>query len=185
VPCGKTKIWSKNWLSGETPAKDAYISTVFKLHRKYAESIGTEWRILSAWYGFLHPDQLIQDYDAKFCNSDLHSENWWRLEGLFQQARRLPRYEQVVLLGGNLYRQIMRRSLSGIYLPTEIVEPFAGQSLLRMVRSLKQAFQTHEPVTVSRIGASTIACSQNHRHGLVVSLEGNVSPIRPESLCEP
>src|SRR5947209_8592142 len=101
VPCSKIKIWSKNWLAGETPAKDAYISPVFKLHRRYAESLGAEWRILSAWYGFLHPDQPIEDYGAQFCNSDLRSENWWRLEGLFQQARRLPRYEQVILLGGS------------------------------------------------------------------------------------
>ncbi len=106
VPCSKVKIWSKNCLAGATAAKDAYVSPVFKLHRGYAESLGTEWRILSASYGFLHPDQLIEDYDAKFRSSDMHSENWWRLEGLFQQARQLPRCEQVILLWGALYRQI-------------------------------------------------------------------------------
>ncbi len=149
VPCSKTKIWSKNWLSGEMPAKDAYISTVFQLHRKYVESLGAEWRILSAWYGFLHPDQLILDYDARFNSSDLRSENWWRLEGLFQQARRLPRYEQVVLLGGSLYRQIMKKALSGVYLPAEMAEPFAGLTLLKTMSCLKNAIITHKPGAAS------------------------------------
>lgn len=139
LPCSKVKIWSKNWLAGPTPAKDAYISPVFKLHRKYAESIGAEWRILSAWYGFLHPEFEIEDYDAKFRGSDLSAQNWWRLQGLFQQARTLPRCREVVLLGGRLYRQIMKHALSGVYLPKETLEPFAGLTLGRTMSALKKA----------------------------------------------
>ena len=139
LPCGKLKIWSKNFLAGPTPAKDAYISSVFKLYRKYAESVGTDWRILSAWYGFLHPEYAIEDYDARFHESDLHAENWWRLKGLWQQARRLPQCEQVVLLGGTLYRQIMKKALEGVYLPREITEPFAGLSVGRTMCALKKS----------------------------------------------
>ena len=129
VPCGKSKIWSRNFLAGPTPAKDAYVSPLFKLHRRYAESFATEWRILSAWHGFLHPEQLIEDYEAKFLPSDLKPKNWWRLEGLCHQARRLPQYEHVILLGGRLYRDIAKRALLGVYLTLEISEPFRGHSL--------------------------------------------------------
>ncbi len=139
VPCSKSKIWSLNFLAGPTPAKDAYISSLFRLYRRYAETFASDWRILSAWYGFLHPDQLIEDYDAKFKATDLDSTNWWRLNGLFQQARRLPRCQRVVLLGGILYRQIARRSLLGMYLPAEISEPFQGFDLLRTMHALRTA----------------------------------------------
>lgn len=141
VPCGKTKIWSRNFLAGPIPAKDAYVSPLFKLHRRYAESFAADWRILSAWYGFLHPEHLIEDYEAKFLASDLNSTNWWRLEGLRHQASRLPRYERVILLGGRLYRDIARRTLVGVYLPSEISEPFRGQSLLRTMHALKAAME--------------------------------------------
>jgi hypothetical protein len=96
VPCGALKIWSYNFLAGPTPARDAYISSAFRLNRKYAEIFGADWRILSAWYGILHPGQLICDYDAKFRSSDLDPRHWWRLQGMFQQARALPRFDHVV-----------------------------------------------------------------------------------------
>jgi hypothetical protein len=183
VPCSKVKVWSNNFLAGATPAKDAYISPVFKLHRRYAEALGGEWRILSAWYGFLHPDQRIEDYDAKFRNSDLHSENWWRLEGLFRQARQLPRCEQVILLGGVLYRQIMKKALSGVYLPADTMEPFAGQSLLRTIRSLKRVLPADEAVAVSPSVAPFLFCHRNHRHGLAVSLEDACPVCAENELC--
>lgn len=137
VPCSKTKIWSRNFLAGPTPAKDAYISSAFRLHRRYAETFASEWRILSAWYGFLHPEHLIEDYDAKFQPTDLDARNWWRLTALYHQACGLPRFERVILLGGDLYRQIAKRCLIGMYLPGQINEPFRGHSLLETMRALK------------------------------------------------
>jgi hypothetical protein len=183
VPCSRVKIWRQNFLAGATPAKDAYVSPVFKLHRRYAEALGGEWRILSAWYGFLHPDQRIEDYDAKFRNSDMHPANWWRFEGLFRQARELPRCEQVILLGGELYRQIMKKALSGLYLPADTVEPFAGQSLLRTIRSLKRVLPADEAVAVSPSVKPFLFCHRNHRHGLAVSLEDACPDCGENDLC--
>jgi hypothetical protein len=108
------------------------------LHRKYAESIRAEWRILSAWYGFLHPEFEIENYEARFRQSDLHGENWWRLKTLFRQARALPRVHKVVLLGGSLYRGIMKRAIEGIYLPREITEPFAGLPIGQAMSALRK-----------------------------------------------
>lgn len=144
LPCGKLKIWSKNFLAGPTPAKDAYISPIFKVHREYAECVATEWRILSAWYGFLHPEAVIEDYDARFRASDLQPRNWWRLKGLWQQARALPHCERVILLGGALYRQVMKRALEGLYLPCEITEPFAGLGLGRTMSALRKSISNGE-----------------------------------------
>lgn len=145
IPCGVLKIWNRNFLVGPTPAKDAYISSSFRLHRKYAETFGTDWRILSAWYGITHSDQLICDYDAKFCVGDLDPSRWWRLQGMFQQARALPRFDRAVLLGGKIYRQIARKMLQGVYLAMEIEEPFAGLDLFETNRLMRQLLSEYLP----------------------------------------
>lgn len=142
VPCGARKIWHTNPHAGERPAREAYTSQLFKAYRDYAQAFGTEWRILSAKYGIMHPDQLIENYDRRFDASYLDPRNWWRLEGMVLQARALPSCDRLVLLGGNLYRCIMRRVFWGIYLPSEIDEPFAGCDLLTTIRKLRSAIET-------------------------------------------
>ena len=141
VPCGARKIWDNNFLAGPTPAKDAYVSTLFQLHRKYADKFGTEWRILSAWYGFTHPEQLIENYDAIFREADLDSSNWWRFLEMFRQVRALARFDRLVLLGGSLYRRVARRAFQCFFLPSQISEPFADMGLFDTLRALKQSLQ--------------------------------------------
>jgi hypothetical protein len=112
---------------------------LFRLHRRYAEAFGSEWRILSAWYGITHPDQLIEDYDARFRASDLHPDNWWRITEMFRQARALGGFDRLVLLRGSLYCEIARRAFEGVFLPEQVSEPFAGMDLFRTLRALKLA----------------------------------------------
>lgn len=45
-----------------TPAKDLYQSDWFTKARTYAKSIGS-WFILSAKYGVVHPDEVIEPYE--------------------------------------------------------------------------------------------------------------------------
>lgn len=139
IPCGARKIWDRNPAAGKVPAKDAYISQLFRVQRAYAEAFGTDWVILSARYGLTHPDQLIENYDCKFAPADLEPENWWRLEGLARQARSLPPYDLVVLLGSKLYRTILRRVFVNIFLSRQIVEPFANHDLPRTIAALHSA----------------------------------------------
>jgi hypothetical protein len=171
VPCGAQKIWNSNPRAGRIPAKEAYTSQLFKVHREYAETFGTEWLILSARYGFTHPDQLIEDYDFKFDRSDLESKNWWRLRGMIQQAHSLSRYQKVVLLGGRLYREIARRVLLGIFLPRQIVEPFANCDLLATIRSVKCAIAKKRGLTErvyrlqQQLSESLLAPTSNRQQG--------------------
>lgn len=155
VPCSARKVWQKNPKACKIPAKEAYTSQLFKLHREYAETLGTEWRILSAKYGITHPDQLVEDYDCKFDDSYLDRRNWWKLEGMVRQARALPHFERIVLLGGRLYREIMRKVFLGIYLPKQISEPFAGCNLLATIRDVQAAIATEKGVTQESIGCNS------------------------------
>lgn len=139
VSCGAQKIWDRNPVTGKTPAKDAYTSQLFKAQREYAEVYGTEWRILSARYGLTHPDQLIENYNSKFELADLEAKNWSRLEAIARQARSLPPFEQVILLGSKLYRAILRKAFLNVFLRSQIVEPFANCDLPRTIASLRRA----------------------------------------------
>ena len=66
VPCGRTKVWAKSPDAGPTLARDAYTGTQFRAARRYAETHGSRWVILSAKYGFIPPDTMIENYDVAF-----------------------------------------------------------------------------------------------------------------------
>jgi len=59
VPCGYSKIWDKKPDAGSIVVKDAYVGSPFKVNRKYAESVGSQWVILSAKYGFIWPNFVL------------------------------------------------------------------------------------------------------------------------------
>jgi len=46
------------------PAKDLYISTLFRGRRSFVEYSCDEWWILSAEHGLVHPDQVLAPYDT-------------------------------------------------------------------------------------------------------------------------
>ncbi len=67
VPCGSSKIWSKQPDCGPIAAADAYIGTPFKLNREYAECFGGAWVVLSAKYGFVLPEfEIPESYEVTF-----------------------------------------------------------------------------------------------------------------------
>ena len=50
--------------SHPAPAKDLYQSELFRRRRRYAESTGRPWAILSARHGLLDPDAVVEPYDV-------------------------------------------------------------------------------------------------------------------------
>jgi hypothetical protein len=47
------------------PARDLYVSQLFRKASAYAEQTCDRWYILSAKHGLIHPDQVLEPYDAK------------------------------------------------------------------------------------------------------------------------
>ena len=67
VPCGLAKIWDKDPYAGPTPARDTYTGAPFRVNSEYAERFGDSWVILSAKYGFLNPDDIVEGpYNVTF-----------------------------------------------------------------------------------------------------------------------
>lgn len=58
VACGSAKQ------DEPAPAKDLYSSTYFRKKRQYATQHCSDWRILSAKHGLVHPDTVLEPYDA-------------------------------------------------------------------------------------------------------------------------
>jgi hypothetical protein len=57
VSCVKRKA------SGPRPAKDLYVSPLFRALRTYAETSSDTWYILSAEHGLLHPETVVAPYE--------------------------------------------------------------------------------------------------------------------------
>jgi|GEM_PF-978357 len=123
IPCGKKKIWNINLNIGSSAAKDAYISDYFKLNRQYAELMGDRWVILSAKYGYINPETLIENYNVSFKDKNPEVVS---IEKLTRQIHDmgLYKYTELLALGGIEYREMISRSFAGI--PINIVFPFAG-----------------------------------------------------------
>ena len=67
IACGAKKIWDNNPDAGSTSAKDACTGAPFRVNRRYAETFGDRWVILSAKYGFIDPDFIIpENYNVTF-----------------------------------------------------------------------------------------------------------------------
>ena len=70
VGCGDAKH------DGPLPARNKYRSTYFDLKRDFAETFCARWWILSAKFGLLDPDRVINDYDVAITDDDVDAAQW-------------------------------------------------------------------------------------------------------------
>jgi hypothetical protein len=110
IPCGKSKVWSLDPKTGPTKAKDAYTGAPFKVNKEYAEKFGDRWIILSAKYGFIDPDHIIQDYNVTFKDPSSNPINVTKLK---EQAEAFTEFNRVVALGGKDYTSIVEQVFKG------------------------------------------------------------------------
>lgn len=68
VGCGKAKA------ENAREAQSLYTSSYFHKKKKYAQSVGDEWRILSAKHGILHPERVIDPYETRI--DDVNQSQW-------------------------------------------------------------------------------------------------------------
>lgn len=86
-------------LSHAAPAKDLYCSPLFKKSRRYAETHGDTWLILSAKHGVLDPNQVIESYDETLNKMPKHVRRTWA-ERVKNQLNKSDRY---TVLAGSTY----------------------------------------------------------------------------------
>jgi len=141
IQCGKKKIWDvKPWL-GKVPAKEAYISSYVRTLIKYAEKFHrNSWVILSAKYGFLHPWELIENYNISFNDIEITNE---LIQKLRKQANEkgLMKYDKIIVLAGSKYCQICELVFQG----KKIYTPIKGMGIVQAIKLIKYAIETNTP----------------------------------------
>jgi hypothetical protein len=123
VGCVKTK------LPHAAPARDLFSSTHFRAARAYVETTGLPWYVLSAKYGLLAPDEVVQPYDVFLKDMSSAYRRAWG-EWVVQQLLR----ERVDLAGttfavhaGESYVAPLRGPFARAQ--ARLVEPLQGLSL--------------------------------------------------------
>lgn len=116
-------------------AKDLYCSTLFKEMRRFAESKGGSWGILSAKYGLLMPDDQIEPYELTLNTMRKPQRQSWS-SGVWQRLEpQLKPDSTVVFLAGVKYREFLVDNLlregHRVLIPMEGIRSFTQVSWLQ------------------------------------------------------
>ena len=105
------------------PAKHLYQSPLFNLARAWVEREEALWYILSAKYGLVHPDTEIAPYDETLHRMGVAQRREWAARVETQMDEMLPDAEEVVVFGGQRYREYLegylRRRFNSVKVPME------------------------------------------------------------------
>ncbi len=145
VSCGRRKIWDKYPEAGPTPARDAYRGTFFSLNRDYAERFSDRWAILSAKYGFVDPEFIIQaNYNVTFSKPETGPISNDQL-GQQVDDRRFGVFPEVVVLGGRDYGERVTHAFEDT--SSEVILPFLGLAGIGyMMQAVRQALDRNRPL---------------------------------------
>jgi hypothetical protein len=117
VGCCRTK------LRQAAPAKELYVSPLFRLCRRWAEQHADAWAVLSAYHGVVEPDAVLEPYDVTirqrrpYGQAPLSSEEFqtwlcasvqrWRCK--YVQGSQTP---QLIVLAGKDYWRWLKASFT-------------------------------------------------------------------------
>lgn len=99
VSCVKSKRASA------APARDLYTSALFEGLRRYAERNADRWFILSALYGLVDPDEIIEPYEKTLNKMPKNERADWAQQVQGRLAQVLPPNAEVIMLAGQRYRE--------------------------------------------------------------------------------
>lgn len=127
VGCGKAKT------STPQPAKDLYIGPLFRAARAYAEQQCDDWVILSAKYGVVLPDEVIEPYEQRLSSMRLRDQEDWARKAE-QQLRYRYRGLQVQFVGlaGEEY-------LGWLLDGRTVIQPLRGLGIGTRIKFLRDA----------------------------------------------
>ena len=136
ISCGKSKTWDKHPSASPQKARAAYTGAYFNVNRQYAESRHCDWMILSPKYGFIRPDFVIPaNYDVTFGKT---SSSPMSVQELKRQVERrgLSHYDEITVLGGRGYVEIVRDAFSNT--KAKIEAPFVGHRIGEQMGMIKK-----------------------------------------------
>ena len=122
IICLVSCVWPKR--ATAALAKDLYRSAWFLKARACAESAGSYWFILSAKYGLVHPDEMIEPYEMTLDTMGVAERRNWSRRVQQQMDERMPDASLIVVLAGQRYREFLMDYLVGRAVTVHV--PMAG-----------------------------------------------------------
>ena len=101
-------------------ARDLYISDWFNKASAYAEKVSDEWFILSAKYGLIDPNVIIEPYDVTLNKMPISKRRTWSLRVMQDFRPMLEKGDHIVILAGKGYREFLIQPLRDIGCQVEI-----------------------------------------------------------------
>ena len=105
VSCVKTKLRER------APGKDLYVSDWFCKARAVIEAAGWPWYILSAKYGLVDPDAIIEPYEKTLNTMPKSERIEWSRKVMNALDPRLVDVDSVVIFAGKKYRELLAPAL--------------------------------------------------------------------------
>jgi len=128
VSCAKKKRQER------APARDLYLSELFRRYRAYAIANADRWYILSAKHGLLNPDQVIAPYDCTLNAMSAGDRRDWATRVRRQLRQCLPPGAEVVVLAGSRYREGIEAFLTANGFSVSV--PFKGLGIGKQLQQL-------------------------------------------------
>ena len=115
-----------------SPAQELYTSDWFLKAASYARQLSPEWYILSAKYGLVHPNQVLEPYNQTLKTIGKAARMAWaeRVFAYFRPCLTLD--STVIFLAGQVYREFLVERFAGSGCKIEV--PMEG---LRIGEQLK------------------------------------------------
>lgn len=101
-------------------AKELYDSAWFQRARMYVESTGSPWFILSAKYGVVDPEAVIEPYNETLNTMSVHRRREWSKKVLSELRKHLQSTDKVVIFAGIKYREFLLRELRSLCSSVEV-----------------------------------------------------------------
>jgi len=118
------------------PACDLYLSQLFRGLRHYAETHANVWYILSAEYGVLPPEKVIEPYERTLNKMPKRERLAWAEKVQEQLLDLLPAGAEVILLAGQRYRADIEPFLRDR--GYSVCVPLEGLQIGKQLQRLKQ-----------------------------------------------
>jgi hypothetical protein len=118
------------------PAADLYTSPLFAMARGYVEARCSVWFVLSAKYGLLAPDRIVEPYEQTLLKMKKPERQQWADQVTAALEKVLQKDDEIWVLAGARYREFLVPWLTARGHPVEI--PLKSLAIGRQLQWLKQ-----------------------------------------------
>ena len=122
-----------------SPARDLYVSDLFKKSSAFASRIADRWYILSAKHGLLDPHDIIGPYDVTLNKMNKEQRADWAVRVTVQLLSVSESSDEIVILAGKKYSENLISKLSKR--GNRVSEPLSGKGIGQRLAWLKRQLE--------------------------------------------